>query len=239
MNNIDFADKAIKVTAYKTLYVNGCFGAPMTTANKSRYTVNTPYNKKPERTAKIKAASEDTFGFDCVGLIKGLLWGWNGNLKARYGGSTYGSNGVPDISEDTMIQKCNPSTDFKKIVTGAVVWMPGHIGIYVGDGLVVESSPIWKDGVQITALGNIGTKKDYNTRFWTKWGKLPYLDYEDDEDDEMVVEKEMLSNGKIVKVKTILKDGENFVRLRDLDDKMGIAKVDYDSVKKLPIINKA
>ena len=30
---------------YKTLYVMGCFGAPMTAANKTRYTQNHSYNK--------------------------------------------------------------------------------------------------------------------------------------------------------------------------------------------------
>ena len=43
----------------KTLYVMGCFGAPMTEGNKKRYCFNHPYNAKPERTAKIRAASAD------------------------------------------------------------------------------------------------------------------------------------------------------------------------------------
>ena len=60
---------------YKTLYVMGCFGAPMTAANKKRYTQNHSYNKQAARTKMINAASADTFGFDCVCLIKGLLWG--------------------------------------------------------------------------------------------------------------------------------------------------------------------
>lgn len=45
----------------------------------------------------INAASADTFGFDCVCLIKGVLWGWHGDKNAVYGGATYTSNGVPDI----------------------------------------------------------------------------------------------------------------------------------------------
>ena len=59
---------------YKTLYVMGCFGAPLNKKNKERYTKNHPYNQKPERTAMIMSASNDTFGFDCVCLIKGILW---------------------------------------------------------------------------------------------------------------------------------------------------------------------
>lgn len=30
---------------YKTLYIMGCFGAPMTAKNKARYTKNHSYNK--------------------------------------------------------------------------------------------------------------------------------------------------------------------------------------------------
>lgn len=79
---------------YKTLYVMGCFGAPMTAANKDRYCKNHPYNKAADRQAMIKAASADTFGFDCVCLIKGLLWGWCGDTSKTYGGAGYAVNGV-------------------------------------------------------------------------------------------------------------------------------------------------
>ena len=70
-------DKAVDIAQhYKTLYVMGCFGAPMTAANKKRYTQNHSYNKAAARVAMINAATADTFGFDCVNLIKGILWGW-------------------------------------------------------------------------------------------------------------------------------------------------------------------
>lgn len=164
---------------YKTLYVLGCFGAPMNASNKERYTNNLSYNRGAARAAKIKAATASTFGFDCVCLIKGILWGWVGNTSHHYGGATYKSNGVPDIDESAMIQACSDvSTDFSNIQVGEVVWMPGHIGVYIGDGLAVEATPKWDDGVQITAVHNMGTKSGYNGRTWTKHGKLPYVTYE-------------------------------------------------------------
>lgn len=164
---------------HKTLYVMGCFGAPLNSSTKSRYTQNHSYNQKVTRTAKIKAATDGTFGFDCVCLIKGLLWGWCGDKSRTYGGATYTSNDVPDISANQMIRVCNDvSTDFSNIQVGEVVWMDEHIGVYIGDGLAVESTPKWADGVQITAVHNIGTKAGYNGRAWTKHGKLPYLTYE-------------------------------------------------------------
>lgn len=179
MTNTEFVKKVIDVAEnYKTLYVFGCFGAPMNETNKSRYCKNTDYNKKAERTKKINNASADTFGFDCVNLIKGILWGWNGDSSKTYGGAKYASNGVPDINADTMITKCsNVSTNFSNIEVGEVVWMKGHIGVYIGKGLAVESTPTWEDGVQITAVKNIGTVVGFNARKWTKHGKLPYIQY--------------------------------------------------------------
>lgn len=171
------AEAATKVAkSYKTLYVSGCFGSPMTDTNKKRYTTNNSYNKQTARTKMINAASSDTFGFDCVCLIKGLLWGWNGNLSDTYGGARYATNGVPDIGEDKMITLCSGvSENFNQIEVGEVLWMSGHIGIYIGDGLAVECTPSWKNGVQITSVNR--TKIGYNRRNWTKHGKLPYVSY--------------------------------------------------------------
>lgn len=176
--NTELAAAVLNVAQnYKTLYVMGCFGAPMTAANKKRYTQNHSYNRKAARTAMIQAASEDTFGFDCVNLIKGLLWGWRGDKSKSYGGAGYAVNGVPDIGADTMITKCSGiSTDFSRIEVGEAVWMKGHIGIYIGDGLAVECTPKWKNCVQVTACNC--SKSGYNRRNWTKHGKLPYIAYE-------------------------------------------------------------
>ena len=161
---------------YKTLYVMGCFGAPMNAANKKRYCANHTYNKAADRQAMINAASADTFGFDCVCLIKGLLWGWCGDATKTYGGAGYAVNGVPDIGADSMIGVCKDvSTDFSKIEVGEAVWCKGHIGIYIGGGLAVECTPAWKNCVQITACNC--TKSGYSRRNWTKHGKLPYVSY--------------------------------------------------------------
>lgn len=166
-------------TNYKTLYVMGCYGAPMTSANKKYYCNNYDYNKKPDRTNMINAASTDTFGFDCVCLIKGVLWGWIGSTAKNRGGATYKSNGVPDVNANSMIELCKDvTTDFSHIEVGEAVWCKGHIGVYIGDGLAVESTPAWKNKVQITAIKNIGTKSGYNARTWTKHGKLPWIEYD-------------------------------------------------------------
>ena len=56
-----FVDKAVDIAKnYKTLYVMGCFGAPLTGSNVSRYCNNHSYNKNATRTAMIKAAANQS-----------------------------------------------------------------------------------------------------------------------------------------------------------------------------------
>lgn len=130
----------------------------------------------------IRAAADKNppvYGFDCVCLIKGVLWGWSGNAAKPYGGAAYASNGVPDLGADTMITKCSGvSADFGGIVPGEAVWLPGHIGVYIGGGKVIECSPAFKNCVQVTACLNIGAISGMNGRKWTKHGKLPYITYD-------------------------------------------------------------
>lgn len=162
-------------TEYKTLYVMGCFGAPMTDANKERYCQNHSYNQQTVRQVMIKSATADTFGFDCVCLIKAILWGWSGNKSHVYGGASYGSNGVPDINADQIITKCKDvSTDFSKLQIGELLWMQGHVGIYIGSGKAVECTSAWKNGVQVTDVLNVKSGTGHR---WTKHGKLPYVSY--------------------------------------------------------------
>ena len=172
MTALEFTSKAKEIACiYKTLYVMGCYGAPLNTKNKIRYTSNHPYNKQTDRAYLINNASSDTFGFDCGCLIKSILWGWSGDLNDENGGAVYESNGVKDVNSNTLIEPdfCDyVSTDFSTIIKGEIVWMDHHVGIYIGDGLLVESSPAWDNKVQITKLSE---------RSWLKHGKLKYIEY--------------------------------------------------------------
>lgn len=177
--NIELAAMAKKVaTDYKTLYVMGCFGAPMTQRNKTRWINNYAFNRRSDRDPKIQAATADTFGFDCICFVKGLLWGWDGDTSHVYGGAEYKSNGVPDIGTEQMLKVCTDvSSDFSNIEIGEYVWMPGHCGIYIGDGLAVEATNEDADGVQIQAVLAMGTVEGYPATGWVKHGKLPYVEY--------------------------------------------------------------
>lgn len=174
----EFVSKAKLYQKLTTSYVWGTFGWPITTSNITR-AINAYPSSNAKRKSTLEAlAGKDAWMFDCVGYIKALLWGFKAT-SGSYGGATYASNGVPDINADTMINKCSGiSSDFSTIVPGEVVWLTGHIGIYIGDGKVVECTPAWKNGVQITACLNIAPISGLNGRKWTKHGKLPYVTYE-------------------------------------------------------------
>lgn len=184
----DLATACLNVAEnYKTLYVMGCFGAPLTASNKVRYIQENSYNQKAAQKQKINAATADTFGFDCVCLIKGLLWGWSGDANKTYGGASYCSNNVPDIGADQIINVCSDvSTDFSRIAVGELLWMKGHVGIYIGDGKAVECTPSWKGCVQVTTVKNIKFGTGHN---WTKHGKLPYVTYEESASPAVSTEK--------------------------------------------------
>lgn len=171
----EFLDRLRMAEANSTLYIKGCFGAPMNPKNKIRYTNNLDYNKN--RSVMIDAATESTFGFDCVNLIKGILWGWDANISLNYGGASYKSHSVPDCNADGIMRYCNNvSQDFSGIEPGAIVWMPGHVGIYMGGTKVIECTPKWTNNVQYSNLANLGAK-DGHSRSWWKWGLLPWIDY--------------------------------------------------------------
>lgn len=179
MTNKMLVDKALDIAEnYKTSYIWGGLGRPITEANLQKAVEQYSKNKTYAQKAGKYVGQKGAFYFDCVGLIKCILWGWNGDASKSRGGAVYGSNGVPDISADAMLKKCSGvSTNFDKVEVGEALWCPGHIGIYLGDGLGVECTPAWKNGVQITAVSNMGAKAGYNSRKWTKHGKLPYVDY--------------------------------------------------------------
>ena len=225
------ADKCVDISKnYKTLYVMGCFGAPMNARNKARYSNNCDYNRQASRKEMIMAASADTFGFDCVNLIKGILWGWCGDSNATYGGATYASYGVPDTNANGMIQLCSGvSTDFSKMSIGEALWIDGHIGVYIGNGLAVECTPKWKNKVQITAVGNMGTVAGYNTRTWTKHGKLPWIDY--------ILQEEITMQISVAELEKMIYDRAYDIAKEMIDDSLGpwistINDIPHESVKK-------
>lgn len=112
--------------------------------------------------------TDGVYHCDCSGLVKAPIWG--------YPDGKYESNGLSDHNANTIISKdcTDVSTNMtaSAITPGEVVWLDGHIGIYIGNGYVIESTPKWKNKVQKTKLTD---------RSWKKHGKLKCIDYVESE----------------------------------------------------------
>ena len=240
MKAADFCTKALYIAQHcKSYYLWGTFGAPLTGELIVQKAKQYPAHYPDARRAKMAvcAAQGNYWAFDCIGLIKSILWGWNGDRGRAYGGATYAANGVPDLDANTAIERCSGvSTSFAGIVPGEVVWMRGHIGIYIGGGKVVEATAAWDSGVQVSACGNLGAITGLHTRTWVKHGKLPWVDYrtESKEDTEMTTKIRVLIDGKPYTVDAINKDDTNYVKLRDLAQ-AGYTVV-YDAKTDMPIV---
>ena len=167
MTRTDFVKRLIDVANSKTYYVKGGFGIVLNDTGKERVIKSYKYNK--DRADKIRALDDDTFGFDCCGLIKGVIWGFVSDPMQVYGGATYKSNGLDDLGEKGLLNICTnlkDITSYYDVEAGDFLYMPGHCGIYIGNGNVVESTPSGKCGVQIT---------DFNRVKWKASGKLPFI----------------------------------------------------------------
>lgn len=111
---------------------------------------------------------------------------------------------------DTALE-IEPIATIVKAPIGTAVWRKGHIGIYIGNGeYIAEDGSAY--GCRINKLRNAG---------FTHWLKLKDIDYTEQEDSEMVEQAKLIVNGKEFVVERILKDGTNYIKIRDLADALG------------------
>lgn len=100
---------------------------------------------------------------DCVGLIKSYLW-WTES------GPVY--NPKTDVSANGMFNAAKEKGPLNTIpeIPGICVRKDGHIGVYIGNGQVIESKGT-KYGVVQTPLKGVGANS------WTHWLKCPFIEY--------------------------------------------------------------
>lgn len=104
---------------------------------------------------------------DCVGLIKGYMWSKDANDEHP----AYATNGFKDLSADMLLRHCTKKGTISSIpdVAGVLVFMKGHVGVYIGGGFVIEARG--------HAYGVV--KTELKKRRWTHWAFLNEIYYED------------------------------------------------------------
>jgi len=149
-------DTLIKLTSMKTKY-----------SNKYPYNVGYVY-------------SDGSRSFDCVNLVKVLLNDYDINNNT----AGYKVNPKPDVTEYGLLSRCsNISSDFSALQPGELLYMSGHVGVYVGEFEafnVVECTTSFGGGVvtsYVDASGKRYSKKGSRaSKKWTSHGMLPYED---------------------------------------------------------------
>ena len=101
---------------------------------------------------------------DCVGLVKGYCW-----FDPEAQSIGYAVNGMPDIATEQMIEWCDEKGSMSTMpeIPGLLLWMDGHVGIYIGDGYAIEAMGT-RYGVVKTQVAGRGLQK---------LGKIPCIEY--------------------------------------------------------------
>lgn len=114
---------------------------------------------------------------DCIGLIKGYLWSDTPTSTPMY-------NSLQDVTADGMLARCKKKGNISTIpeIPGILVFSPQHVGVYIGNGYVIEArGHQW--GVVKTKLASRG---------WKNWGKCPWIEYIEESQSKIETAKENL-----------------------------------------------
>jgi hypothetical protein len=154
-----------------SVYVYGTYGDVLTKSLANSKREQYPKQNSTTRTKKYKNLCDGKhYAFDCVGLIKSYYWG-------GYGDPDY--NGKTDKSANGMYSAAKVKGNIKDIPEriGILVQMDGHIGVYIGNGYVIECTPTTKYAKQKHGLGGV-CKTKLSDRKWLHWLECPYITYE-------------------------------------------------------------
>ena len=207
-NNIEYVKWLRQQAQLKRPYWYGVYHLLCTEKLLERKAKQYPSHYKASRMGRY---SEDIkngqIAGDCVnGAIKGAVWG---ELDKRV--PVHKSHDCPDKSADGMFEYCKKigmdwgGMDSMPDIPGIAVRMAGHVGVYVGDGEVVEWRG-FKYGCVVTEL-----KK----RKWTHWYKLPWVEYvmsDTTVDEETIPESHALGSRLLV----FGKKGDDVVLLQQM-----------------------
>ena len=140
-------------------YVYGTYGLILTESHLALKQQQYP-NQINKYIDFIKSECINKRTVDCVGFIKSYLW-WNiGDVKYDAATDT-SANGMYYLSVEKGKISSMPE------ILGLCLWKNGHVGVYIGQGKVIEARGT-KEGVICCSISD-------NT--WSHWFKCPYITY--------------------------------------------------------------
>lgn len=166
--------------------------------------------------------------FDCIGMIKCFLW----HDYSQYNSKSYGLT-APDWNADTYFKNAEIKGEISTIpeIQGLMVWQQGHIGVYIGNGEVIESTISF--GGKIVRTHFKGNHDTPSRKTWTHWFKNPYLTYNDKKSVEEIA-KEVVEgkwgNGSARKT-ALEKAGYNYLQVQTAVNQL-LKSTIYYTVKK-------
>ena len=148
----------------KTVYVWGGLGGLLTPKSLRAKAEEYPRKFPPEKIQSLlEKADESTRMFDCSGLIKRFLMSISHGFRYDPG---------KDLDAFGLLCRATASGTMDTLpeTVGICLYMPGHVGIYMGNGNVIEATnnPEFGDGVVQTKLSD---------RAWERWFCCPWIDY--------------------------------------------------------------
>ncbi len=184
-NNFDLVDHCKEWLKYPTRYGWGCWGQPVSDSIITSKARQYPGHYDRSRQAQLRKLIGKAWLIDCVGLIKNYYWGMTpGGSKVNYIAKT-------DVSADDMYYRARIKGPISNMpdLPGICVQLPGHIGVYIGGGKVIESTRgAFGDGVVVTKL---------TARKWVHWLQCPYITYFTKEEVlDVALDKWMVEGGR-------------------------------------------
>lgn len=167
---VEYSKKCLAL-GNESIYLYGSYGNTLTEAFINQKVKQYAYNVSRQTIYKNCLKSSGTeYAFDCVGLIKSYLWGGYGNVKYN-SKQDKSANGMYNAATVKGKMSTMPETE------GLLVHMSGHIGVYIGNGYVIECTPSKTFAKQDHKGGGI-CKTKLTDRKWTGWCECPYITYE-------------------------------------------------------------
>ena len=199
-------------------YWYGTFGNTATQSLLNAKANQYPSHYSSDRMARYKSQIGQRV-HDCVGLIKGYLWSDSTTSTPKY-------NSAQDVSANGMLAKCKEKGKIATMpeIPGVLVFSPAHVGVYIGDGKVIEARG-FSFGVVQTEL---------KSRGWTDWGKCPWIDYSEPEKKPITVTVKKKTLDELAKEVINGKWGTGAERKKALNNayKSGQIAYDYATVQK-------